>query len=345
MGLVGFLLTPLFVGRHTTLLRTEDFATRPLAWLRALSETRATITGGPPSAYALCARRVRQREAAELDLGALRIALVGAEPIPPQVLEAFAERFATSGFDRRAWLPTYGLAENVLAVTMPPLRREPVFDAVDLTSLERDGVATPVVAGRDRSRSVAAVGPPLPGLSVEILGPDGRSLPERHVGEVAVAGPTLMTGYLDDPGASRDAIPDGRLRTGDLSYLAGGELHVVGRQKELIIVGGRNHHPEEIEAAAATVQGVRSGRAVAVGIRDETAATDRVIVLVETAIEAAEARDRLRQEVRLAVTRAGCPVDEVRLLPPRSIRTTTSGKLRRLEWRQRSLEHGLADTD
>ena len=339
MGLIGFLLTPAWIGRHVTLLDSRAFAARPALWVTALSDTGATITGGPPAAYALCARRVRDAEAAGFDLSRLRVALVGAEQVTRPSLELFVHRFAVAGLRESALVPTYGLAENGLAVTMPPLGRGPRFDAVDAAALATTGHALP--GDGAATQLVAAVGRALPGLALTVVDDRGRELPDRVVGEIAVSGPTVMDGYLDDPAATAAALSRGRLLTGDLGYLVADELYVTGRRKELIIVAGRNYAPEAYEAVAATVPGVRGGRAVAFSVADPALATERVVIAAETALSEPAARAELGRELQRAVAGAGLPVDEVVLLPPRAIRTTASGKLRRVEWRERYLRGEL----
>jgi acyl-CoA synthetase (AMP-forming)/AMP-acid ligase II len=343
MGLIGFLLTPAFSCCHVTLLRTEDFAVRPGLWVQALSDTRATITGGPPSAYALCARRVRERDAANLDLSALRVALVGAEMVSPSSLDAFAARFAPCGFRPTSLMPTYGLAENCLAVTIPPLDRGARFDRVDLDQIEERGVAASPVGTTARERAFASVGRPLPGVKVAVVDECGNGIEDSHVGEIAVSGPTVMRGYLHQPEITREVIRDGWLRTGDLGYFKDGELYITGRRKEVLIVGGRNYYPEDLESVVKGVDGVRAGRAVAVSVDGAESETEAIVILAETGLTDIPGRDRLRRDIRSSLGQAGFPVDRVVLLPRRSIRTTASGKLMRLEARARYLAGRLGE--
>ncbi len=338
MGLIGFLLTPAFIGRHVTMLRNEDFALRPGIWLQALTETGATVTGGPPSAFQLCARRIREAEAESLDLSRVRIALVGAEMVTAQALENFATRFAASGFRRSSLVPTYGLAENGLAATMPPLGRGPLFDTVDLETLESTGRAGPPSKTTPRTRSFVSVGHPLPGVEVAVVDREQHPVDDRHIGEIVIRGATMMTGYLNRPDATREALKNGWLHTGDLGYLVDGELHVTGRLKEVLIVGGRNYSPEDLEQAVADVPGVRARRVVALSLVDEATSTEQVAILAETGLTEPTARDQLQHSIRRRLAEAGYPVDRVLLLPPRAITTTDSGKLKRLSCRERFLE-------
>lgn len=338
MGLIGFLLTPAYIGRHVTLLRVEDFAIRPGLWMQALSDTRATITGGPPSAYSLCARRVKDSELANLDLSEIRVALVGAETVSPSSLDTFAARFTSCGFRPTSLMPTYGLAENCLAVTIPPIDRGPRFDRVDLDQIEEKGIASSPSGARKRQRAFASVGRPLPGIKVAVVDEIGNQLEDNRIGEITVKGRTVMQGYLHQPDASTEAIRNDWLHTGDLGYFKEGELYITGRRKEVLIVGGRNYYPEDLESVAIGVEGIRAGRVVAVSVNEGDSETESVVILAETGLTAEEGRSRLRRNIRSALGHAALPVDRVVLLPRRSIRTTASGKLMRLEARERYLK-------
>lgn len=340
MGLIGFLLTPIFPSGHVTLLRTEDFILRPSLWMKALSQFRASITGGPPSAYALCARFTRDSEVERCELGRVRIALVGAEVISPESLQPFVDKFRPAGFRATSLLPTYGLAEAGLAVTMTRLDQGTDFDLIDLESMRATRIARRACGGgppNGRTRAVASVGPPIPQMEVAIVSEAGERLPERRIGEVAVRGPSLMQGYYAQPEASSQALQDGWLWTGDLGYLADGKLYVTGRKKELLIAGGRNYHPEDLEHVVRELPGVRVGRAVAIGCEDPERGTEAAVVLVETALTAPAERDALRQRVRHTLLGAGYPVSQVVLLRPKTIQNTPNGKLRRLDCKVRYL--------
>ena len=340
MGLIGFLLTPIFPGGHVTFLRTEDFIMRPSLWMKALSQFHASITGGPPSAYALCARFTRDSEVEQCDLRRVRIALVGAEMISLESLQQFVDKFRPAGFRATSLLPTYGLAEASLAVTMTRLDQGTEFDSIDLESMRATRTAQRACGSSSpngRTRVVASVGVPIPQMEVAIVSAAGERMPERRIGEVLVRGPSLMQGYYAQPEASRQALQDGWLWTGDLGYLADGKLYITGRKKELLIVGGRNYHPEDLEQVIRELPGVRRGRAVALGCEDPERGTEAIVVLVETALAAPAERDALRQRVRHALLGAGYPVSQVVLLRPKAIQNTANGKLRRLDCKRRYL--------
>jgi len=332
MGLIGFLLTPMVTGGSVTLLPTEEFIFRPGAWLKAIGEFKATITGAPPSAYALCAKRIKESEVSQYDLSSIRVALVGAEAVTRESLDQFGKKFSTAGFRASAFMPTYGLAENCLAVTMPPLDHEPRFDQIDFGKMA-DGIAESSREGE--TRFFANVGRALPNTEVTIVDSGGRRLADRRIGEVVIQSPCLMRGYFNDPRNTEYAIRDNSLYTGDLGYLADGDLHLTGRLKEVIIVGGRNYYPDDVEQLVNAVDGVRAGRAVAIGVEDAESATEKLIVLAETDKIENEARDALRLKIRQTLVDAGYPVGDVILLKPKSIHSTLTGKPQRLECQQR----------
>lgn len=340
MGLIGFLLTPAYTGGAVHLIPTEDFILRPAIWLNTLTETKATITGGPPSAYALCAKRVKDAEVTQYDLSAIRIALVGAEMVTPEALNAFNRKFTPAGFRTTSLMPTYGLAETALAVTASPLDRGPHFDRIDPAALA-DGEARPSESSDGRraegARLVASVGAPLVGNEIAVMGNDGLPLPSRRVGEIVVRSPSLMSGYYADPIATREMLHDTWLWTGDLGYLADGEVYLTGRKKEIIIVGGRNYFPDDIERLANAVPGVRAERAVAIGVEDAQRMTEKLIVLAETDRGQVIDPDALRQRLRETLVAAGYPVGDVILLKPKSIQSTLTGKLKRLDCKARYL--------
>jgi fatty-acyl-CoA synthase len=340
MGLIGFLLTPIFPAGHVTFMRTEDFILRPSLWMKTVSQFRASITGGPPSAYAACARFTRDAEVEQCDLGRLRIALVGAEMISPQSLQPFMEKFRPAGLRATSLLPTYGLAEAGLAVTMTRLEQGPEFDSIDLETMRATRIAKQVYKSsppNGQIRTLASVGVPIPRMEVAILNDCGEVLPERVIGEVLVRGASLMQGYYAQPEASSQVLQEGWLWTGDLGYLADGKLYLTGRKKELLIIGGRNYHPEDLEQVVRELPGALLGRVVAIGCEDSERGTEVAVLLIETTITSPAERDTFRLQVRQALLGAGYPVNEVILLPPKTIKNTPNGKLKRLDCKTRYL--------
>jgi fatty-acyl-CoA synthase len=322
MGLVGMALAPLYAARPCVLLPPQEFVKHPVEWLRAITRHHGTVSFAPNFAYDLCARRVS--DTAGLDLSSWRIAGCGAEPIHAATLAAFAGKFAAVGFRDTAYVPCYGLAEHVLAATVSPRGRSPRIDHVSA-----DGLTTGVaVAEADPDRAVALVacGRVLPGHQLRIAGDDGGVLPERQVGEIQVAGPSVMTGYHNEPSLTAETIRDGWLRTGDLGYLSGDELFVCGRAKDMVIVNGRKFHSEDLEWAAERVGGVRPGRSVA--FATSRAGTERVVIVLEPdgTIAAAALADSIRREI---ADLFGLFVDDVVVARNGTVSRTTSGKVQR----------------
>lgn len=330
MGLIGGLLYPLFNAFAVNVLSPVAFRADPFCWLQTMSEVRATCTPAPPSAYAIATRLARRAVLAGLDLSSLRCAMVGAEPIEPRVLRDFAAAFAPCGLRRRAFFPVYGLAEAVVAVTFPEQLADTRVDRVDRAALEIENVARPCGEGPG-ALELVGVGRPLPGTEIAIVRDDGTVAGEREVGEIEVRSANLMDGYLGDPEATAAVLENGRLRTGDLGYLAGGELFVTGRLKDVIIKGGQNLLPAPIEEIAGTVEGVRAGCVAAVGVPSAQRATELVYVVAETKVSDERARKELARRVREALRLRGIAVDRVVLVAPADIPRTTSGKVRRRE--------------
>jgi fatty-acyl-CoA synthase len=329
MGLIGAVLPALALPAVTTLLPPERFVARPALWLRALSRHRATISVAPNFAYALATERIRDEELDGCDLSAWRVALCGAEVVSAATLRAFAARFARWGFRAEALTPVYGLSEAALAVTFGELERPFKSVRIDRAALAGEARAVPAADGVE----LVAVGRPLPGFAIELRDGDGRSVAPGRIGRLFVRGPSLFREYLGLPGPSAAALRDGWLDTGDLGFEHDGELVLTGRAKDLLIVRGANHPPEEVERAVDAVPGVRRGCAVAVSERDDTSATERVLLFVEHR-RGAPSGDlgRLAARCREAVTGAtGLAVDEVHVLAPGALPRTSSGKLRRGE--------------
>ena len=338
MGLIGCVLPALERPAPLTLLAPEDFVARPASWLRALSRYGATVSAAPNFAYALCTRKVRDEEMEGVDLSRWEIAINGAETVVPEVVRAFASRFARWGFHEQAITPVYGLSESALAVTFSePSRpfRSCRFDRAALAS----GHAVP----DSRGVEIVALGRPLRGFELAVGDERGGTLEEGRVGRVRVRGPSLMRGYLHRPEATAEAIRDGWLETGDLGFVREGELYLVGRDKDILIVNGRNHAPDPFERSVAGVRGARPGCAVAVAFHPESAETEEVLLLIEAAAGASdEERAALPERcAERALAATGVRPSAVVVLEPGTLPRTSSGKLRRQEALRRFLEGRL----
>jgi fatty-acyl-CoA synthase len=314
MGLVGMAIAPVYASRPVVLMPPQMFVKRPVEWLRAIARYRATVSFAPNFAYDLCARRVKERDLDGLDLSAWRVAGCGAEPIHAATLRAFATKMAPAGFRDTSFLPSYGLAEHVLAATFAPRER----------TLRVENVS---------GRPVVSCGSPLPDHAVRIVDETGRVRPDGEVGEILLAGPSVMAGYYNEPALTAEKIRDGWLHTGDLGCSSHGELFVTGRASDVIIAHGRNYHPQDLESAVDDVPGVRHGRAVAFGC-GVTGGPDRVVIVIEPS-GTVETDDLIASIRRRISDLFGVYVDDVVLAASGTIERTTSGKVRRAAVRAR----------
>jgi fatty-acyl-CoA synthase len=339
MGLIGFILGPLIVDIPVVILPTATFARGPRVWLETISKHRGTITYAPNFAYGLAAKRLKPRDVAHLDLSCLRVAGCGAEPIHAQTLRNFASALAPAGFRPSALLPSYGMAESTLAITFHALGSPMRVDRIDPIALSA-GEAQPSAA--DEALEVVSCGRPFPGHQLEIQDDAGTALPERRVGEVVVRGPSVARGYYDNPEASQDSFgPDGSLRTGDLGYLADGNLHICGRKKDLVIIRGANFHPQDIEWALGELPGVRRGNVVAFSVPVE--GEERLVLAVECASsDSVTVCARVTARVNESL---GLSPYEVVPVAIGSLPKTSSGKVQRSKTRGLYLALGLDRLD
>jgi 1-acyl-sn-glycerol-3-phosphate acyltransferase len=330
MGLIGACFGALILGFPLVLMTPFSFLSHPVRWLRTIERHRATITAAPNFAYEICLSKIQDRELQGLDLGSLRLAFNGAEAVSANTLECFAERFGPYGLRGEALMPVYGLAESALGLTFPPVGRGPLIDRIARERFLTTGVASAAGPGDRAPLCVVSCGPALPGHSIRIVDERGAVLPERTQGRIEFQGPSATSGYFHNPEETARLFHGEWLDTEDLGYLADGELYVTGRAKDIIIRGGHNIHPQELEAAVSLLPGVRKGGVAAFPAIDRRAGTERIVVLVETSdrfpVSATELIGRVN---RLAVDLIGLPVDEVVLVPPRTVLKTSSGKIRR----------------
>jgi fatty-acyl-CoA synthase len=334
MGLVGCLLSPVANQVSTDYLKTEDFARRPLAWLDLISRNQGTtLSYSPTFGYDICARRIGSlsKVSERFDLSRWRVAGNGADMIRPDVMQAFVDAFHEAGFNARNFLPSYGLAEATLAVSIMPPGEGIVVELVEETTLAGDGKVH-----RDRPqryRAIVNCGRPARGMEVAIREDDGTPLPDRQIGRVWCRGTSIMVGYFRDEEATKACMDaDNWLDTGDMGYLSGGYLYIVGRAKDMIIINGKNHWPQDIEWAVEQLPGFKAGDIAAFSITtpggEETPA-----VLVQCRTSDADERSRLREAIRdrvRAITGMNCVVE---LVPPRTLPRTSSGKLSRAKAR------------
>lgn len=326
MGLVGFFLTPMTCQLTVDLLPTREFARRPHVWLDLISRNRGTIAYSPSFGYELCARRP---VTGTLDLSCWRIAGIGGDMIRHHILETFAERFGAFGFDARAFVASYGMAEATLAISFAPLDTGIVTDTIDLRHLETDGIARPSDDPSHALRTFVLCGAALPEHEIQVRSPDGALLPDRHVGMVYVRGPSLMRGYFGRPAETEEVLDnEGWLNTGDLGYVLDGQIVITGRAKDLIIINGRNIWPQDLEWSAEHEISTLRSRDVAVFAVEEEAG-ERVVALIQCRASNDEDRSRLKEEtIGLFRRQHGIEVDVI-LVPPHTLPQTSSGKLTR----------------
>ena len=353
MGLIGAWLTLLHFGVPLAVMSPLTFLTRPERWLQEFHKHRGTIAAAPNFAYELCVRKINDKDIEGVDLNSWRAALNGAEPVNPETLERFTQRFAKYGFRNGTHLPVYGLAEASLAVTVPPLNRGPLIDRVERDAFTAHGQAIPAKTGDSTAIAFVSSGKPLSKHEVRIVDDRNNEVAERVEGFLWFRGPSATTGYYHNAAATEKLLPLGPAKgdekyawvnSGDRAYCADGEIYVTGRTKDIIIKGGRNLYPHEVEELAARTEGIRKGCIVAFGLTDEASGTEKLVVVAE-----ARERDAARRAAIAAVVTEkvlqglGLPPDRVEILPPGSIPKTSSGKLRREETKNLYLAGTLSE--
>jgi 1-acyl-sn-glycerol-3-phosphate acyltransferase len=330
MGLIGAWLGSLYFGAPFYVMSPASFLARPQTWLWAMHRFRATISAAPNFAFERCLDKIDDAELAGLDLSSLRFLANGAEPVSVRTLQRFCDKFTGYGFHREAMAPVYGLAENAVSVTMPPVGRGPVIDRVDRSTLNREGRAEPARAGDVNAIDFVACGRPIPGHEVRIIDELGREVGERHEGRLEFRGPSATPGYFRNKAKTRELFHDGWLDSGDRAYMAGGDVFITGRAKDIIIRAGQHIYPQEIEDAVSAIKGFKKGGVAVFGAEDRVFGTERVIVLAECDETDTTARRSLQEQTQQTVRAIiSAPVDEVLLVPIGTVPKTSSGKVRR----------------
>jgi fatty-acyl-CoA synthase len=338
MGLIGFVIGPLFTDIPVVFMPTASFVRAPRIWLDTLHKHRGTITYAPNFAYALVAKRLKDKDVAGLDLSCVKIAGCGAEPIQAKTLRDFAAKTKAAGFDPRAYLPSYGMAEATLAITFVPHMTGLRTDVVDATSVQ---AGTPKEATSETPAvnvtEIVNCGRPFPEHEVVIVDESGKPLGERQIGQIITRGPSIGLGYYQEPELTAESFRDGWLYTGDLGYLDGGDLFICGRLKDIIIIRGRNFYPQDIEWAVSELPGVRRGNVVAFAI--EVDGEEQLAVCAEAfQADAAGLTDAITQCV---ASQVGLTVGRVEIVPQGSLPRTSSGKPQRRKTKQMLLDGTL----
>ncbi len=334
MGLVGLVLAPLAAQLSVDYLATRDFAVRPLQWLKLISRNRCTIAFSQPFGLKLCTLRARDSDLVDLDLSCWRAAGVGAEMIRVDTLQSFSEKFSAAGFDERAFLPCYGLAESTLAVSFPDISQGVKSLRVDAKTLIEKKMAVRVQADGRKFNEFVNCGRPLPGHEIKVVDDADREVPNLTVGSILVKGGSVMNGYFNNNEETTRAIrSDGWLDTGDIGFLFEGDLYITGRKTDVIIVNGRNIRAQDVEELAELQPEVRTREASAFGISNEDGSTS-VVLVVECRLTSSADRQTLINKLQQMVYMAFGVSCVVELVPPHTLPRTSSGKLSRFAARQ-----------
>ena len=330
MGLIGACLGSLHQGIPLVVMSPLRFLRRPASWLWAIHDYRGTLSAAPNFAFELCLRNIHDENIQGLDLSSWRLAVNGAEPVSPDTMRRFAERFAPFGFKAEALAPVYGLAESSVGLALPAPGRGLVVDRIQRSALSQRGLAIPAQATENDALEIPACGHALSGHEIRIVDDRGKELPERQEGQLQFRGPSATQGYLNNPQASAGLFSGPWLLSGDRGYLAGGDVHITGRVKDMIIRGGRNIYPYELEQAVGELDGVRKGCVAVFASQSSAQATERIVVVAETRLsdsaQLAELQNRIRE---CSETVLGQGAEIIECVPPHTVLKTSSGKIRR----------------
>lgn len=353
MGLVGTFLTSLTCQTTVDYLPTEDFARRPMTWLHLLSKNKNTVTYSPTFGYDICARRAGKSSMEGLDLSSWKVAGIGGDMIRVDVMKNFAEKFAPAGFKPSTFVPSYGLAECTLAVSFMPIGVGIMVDKVDERVISGEKQAQVPFGARlngmtngqtNGFRDVVNCGVPLPSYELEIRDENGTAMADHNIGRIFVRGESVMRDYYNDPEATKACLtPDGWLNTGDMGYMHAGSLYIVGRAKDLIIINGKNHWPQDLEWAVEQIDGIRSGDSAAIslpGEQDEEIPT----LLVQCRLRDEDERNAFISEIKIQVMKATGIQCQIELVPPRTLPRTSSGKLSRVKARAQFLSGAFSNS-
>lgn len=346
MGLIGACLGSLYRGIPLAVMSPLRFLRRPATWLWAIHQHHGTLSAAPNFAYELCLRMVQDDDIRGLDLSSWRLAVNGAEPVSPVTMRRFAARFAPYGFDPAALAPVYGLAECSVGLALPAAGRGLKVDRIQREALSRRGIALAVESSSSNGHKnepetehdvleIPACGHALSGHEIRIVDGNNRELPERREGRLQFRGPSATQGYLNNPQANARLFTGDWLESGDRAYLAAGDVYITGRVKDMIIRGGRNIYPYELEQAVGALDGVRKGCVAVFAAGDPVQATERIVIVAESRLRDSASIDALRQRIRdCSSTLLDQPADDILILPPHTVLKTSSGKIRRSALRE-----------
>ncbi|WKZ52285.1 MAG: AMP-binding protein [Anaerolineales bacterium] len=330
MGLIACFLLPILRGVHVVQMSPFDWVRAPWRLLRTISDYRGTLTWLPNFAYNFCAQKIRDRDLEGVDLSSWRASINTSEPVRFKSHEMFYERFKSYGLKFETLQTSYGMAENVFAATQNDLSKLPYVEEIDRESFVTDRVARPAFDGRPAIQMMSC-GQPIPNTAIRVVDSKGHDVPERHVGEIVLKSNCMLTGYYNRADITKKAfLPGGWYMSGDYGYMVNNEVFVAGRKKDMIIVGGKNVYPQDLEALACEVPGVHPGRTVAFGLFDESQGTEEVVIIAEVDSEDEAEHERVADEIRKHVTRnSAIAARYVRVVGPKWVLKTSSGKVAR----------------
>ena len=330
MGLIACFLLPILRGVHVVQMSPFDWVRAPWRLLRTISDYRGTLTWLPNFAYNFCAQKIRDRDLEGVDLSSWRASINTSEPVRFKSHEMFYERFKSYGLKFETLQTSYGMAENVFAATQNDLGKLPYVEEIDRESFIADKVARPAFDGRPAIQMMSC-GQPIPNTAIRVVDSKGHDVPERHVGEIVLKSNCMLTGYYNRADITKKAfLPGGWYMSGDYGYMVNGEVFVAGRKKDMLIVGGKNVYPQDLEALACEVPGVHPGRTVAFGLFDESQGTEEVVIIAEVDSEDEAEHERVADEIRKHVTRnSAIAARYVRVVGPKWVLKTSSGKVAR----------------
>jgi len=330
MGLIGAWLGSLYFAMPLVIMSPLAFLSRPVRWFEAIHQYRGTLSAAPNFAYELCLKRISTEDVKDIDLSSWRLAFNGAEPVSPSTLLTFAACYAETGLRRQSLTPVYGLAESSVGLAFPPLDRGPLIDRIQRTAFSETGHALPADKNDSSALQFVACGQPLPDHQIRIADENSQELASRHQGRVQFKGPSSTQGYFDNPQATQQLFDHDWLDSGDLGYIAEGEIYITGRFKDIIIRAGRNIYPHELEECIGAVSGIRKGCVAAFGATDSRSGTEKLVILAESYEHNATRAKSLTIEINTVTTEIiGSPPDNVVIAPPHTVLKTSSGKIRR----------------
>ncbi|HSL28146.1 MAG TPA: AMP-binding protein [Anaerolineales bacterium] len=337
MGLIAGFLMPILAGVPLVLMSPFDWVRAPYRLLQSASRYRGTLTWLPNFAYNFCAQKIRDRHIEGVDLSSLRAIINCSEPVRWESHRAFHERFNGYGLKWEALQTSYAMAENVFGVTQSRLGSEPVVEEIDRESFMVERLAREPVQGRSTMKMMSS-GKPLENTKLKVIDPNGNELPERVIGELTIQSDCMLSGYFNRPDLTEKALRDGWYLTGDYGYISNGEVFVSGRKKDMIIVGGKNIYPQDLESLTYEVPGVHAGRSVAFGMFDEAQGTEEVVIIAEVNSEDESEQQKIADAIRLHVTKnSAIALRHVRVVGPKWIIKTSSGKTARSANREKFL--------